>query len=571
MEKRLILAMVLSAGLLLGWNVLFPPPKPAPTPDPTGAVQSESGDRERDRRELDPMANGDSGLEGDEAGTELPAVRAATQQAIVIETAYHVVEFTNRGGAVRNWKVRWRDEALPVFPIFAEDDVLPMQIELDDLELQNAINEALFTVERGTGPDGNGERVVFRWSDGRGVEVTKAFVFYQDRELVDVKIDVVDRGRRKASRLALGPGFGAQDPGRRRGSYYYEGSGIWRVDGRTTHRKERKLRKDPSQVSGEIRWAGVEDQYFAALVLPREWPAVAQWRALERTPVALDGEDDEKDDETEPQTILSVTIPADGAQLFIGPKHFARLQALGSELETAVWFSSNRFLYGITKFIFFGLVWIQERVINWGVAILLATLTLRILLFPVNQYSMVRMKKTQIDMQRLQPKLKAIQAKFKKKKDAQSRQQMQQEQMELYKREGVNPMGGITGCLPLLAQFPILIGFYNMLTVAVELRGANFALWISDLSQKDAFYIIPILMGISMFVQQKMAMSKVKDPQQQQQQKIMMVMPFVFTYICMQMPAGMVLYWFMNNLLGIGQQWLVNKKTVGLEATAQKA
>jgi YidC/Oxa1 family membrane protein insertase len=132
-------------------------------------------------------------------------------------------------------------------------------------------------------------------------------------------------------------------------------------------------------------------------------------------------------------------------------------------------------------------------------------------------------------------------------------------------------MGGITGCLPLVAQIPILMAFYFMLTVAVELRGAPFFGWIHDLSVADPIYITPLLMGATMFLQQKMAMSKVKDPVQQQQQKFMMIMPFVFTWICIQMPAGMVLYWFVNNVLGIGQQWLVNRHTTRLEAAEQKA
>ena len=121
-------------------------------------------------------------------------------------------------------------------------------------------------------------------------------------------------------------------------------------------------------------------------------------------------------------------------------------------------------------------------------------------------------------------------------------------------------MGGVTGCLPIFLQFPILIGFYNMLTVAVELRGAPFILWIKDLSQPDPYYLIPLAMGVTMFVQQKMAMTKVTDPMAQQQQKFMMFMPFMFTFFCLQMPAGMVLYWFVNNLLGIGQQQLVNRQ-----------
>jgi YidC/Oxa1 family membrane protein insertase len=110
-----------------------------------------------------------------------------------------------------------------------------------------------------------------------------------------------------------------------------------------------------------------------------------------------------------------------------------------------------------------------------------------------------------------------------------------------------------------------------MLTVAIELRGAPFFGWIQDLSIKDPYYITPILMGVTMFLQQKLSQSKVADPTQKQQQRIMMIMPFFFTYICIQMPSGMVLYWFVNNLLGIGQQWLVNRRSANLEGAKKKA
>jgi YidC/Oxa1 family membrane protein insertase len=182
---------------------------------------------------------------------------------------------------------------------------------------------------------------------------------------------------------------------------------------------------------------------------------------------------------------------------------------------------------------------------------------------------MVAMKKQQLQMQRLQPKIKAIKAKHKK-KDSQSRAKINQETMELYKKEGINPAGGLSGCLPLLAQFPNLNGFYNMLTVAIELRGAPFFGWIQDLSVKDPFYITPLLMGVTMFTQQKMAMSKIKDPQQLQQQRMMLFMPIMFTVICVQMPSGLVLYWFVNNLLGMGQQYLVNRQTAKLDGPQPK-
>jgi YidC/Oxa1 family membrane protein insertase len=338
-----------------------------------------------------------------------------------------------------------------------------------------------------------------------------------------------------------------------------------------THRKKGSLSAEVEVTTSRVRWAGLEDQYFAMIAIPAEpVDGVATW-AVERVPRAVEPPDEEV--EPEPQALVALAIPPEGATLFVGPKKYHLLDGLGNDLGQAVWFSSNAFLAWISRQIFLGLLWLHDHVVpNYGVAIVLATLLLRVLLFPVNQYSMVSMKKAQLQMQRLQPKVKVIRAKYKKAKDAENRARMNQEMMDMYKREGVNPMGGLTGCLPLLAQFPILIGFYNMLTVAVELRGADFFGWINDLSRGDPWYVLPVLMGATMFLQQKLAMSKVKDPMQLQQQRMMMFMPVFFTYICLWMPSGMVLYWFVNNVLGIGQQWLVNRHTSRLEAAAaQKA
>ena len=153
-----------------------------------------------------------------------------------------------------------------------------------------------------------------------------------------------------------------------------------------------------------------------------------------------------------------------------------------------------------------------------------------------------------------------------KKKDPDARKKMNEEMMALYKKEGVNPMGGMAGCLPLLLQLPILWGMYTVLSGALELRGAPFLLWIRDLSIADPYYVTPLLMGATMFAQQMMAMTKAKDPQQKQQQRMMLFMPIMFTWFFLWLPSGLVLYWLVNNVLGIGQQWLINR-----QAAAQAA
>jgi YidC/Oxa1 family membrane protein insertase len=499
-------------------------------------------------------------------------VGADSVSELVVENGVFRLTLTNRGGVATSWALLDETtgyEPLELLPRFPPEHALTLGVEFDDPELSRLFNEALYEVERTSlSPEhglGAGERIRFTWADGHGLEARKSFDFRENSYLVDVELEITDRGRELPARLLLGPGFGDQEA---KGTYYYEAV-IWNASGHVTHRKKKSVAKSSDGISGAIPWAGLEDQYFAALVLPGQPESRIRWHSVELT---REVQSVEEEIEPEPFPVLSVSVPRTGAQVYVGPKKYQLLESLGRDMEKAVWFSSQALLAWISRGIFFGLIWIHDHTIpNYGLAIVICTFLLRLLLFPVNQYSMVSMKKTQIQMQRLQPKIKAIKNKYKKQKDAESRAKMNQETMEMYKREGVNPMGGVAGCLPLLAQFPILISFYFMLTVTVELRGAPFFGWIQDLSVADPYWITPILMGVTMFAQQKMAMSKVKDPVQQQQQKFMMIMPFVFTWICLQMPAGMVLYWFVNNLLGIGQQWLVNRHTTRLEAAAQKA
>ncbi len=559
-EKRLLLAFALSLVVYVIWQATLPPPPPPPQqieqPAPAGPEpEAPRADPGRAAAEADPAAAEGPGYE---------AVAAAAIEETRYENGHVAVRFSNEGARVLSWQLKdytTKDgKQLELVPEFSGNGaVFPLAVMVEPPELAREINSAPHRVERGR-VDG-GTQFRFRWADGTGLEVDKTLTFRDGEYLVDVTLDVSDRGRRLPARLAWGPGFGAQDPAAENSTYYYSGQVVWNLGGQVT--RERKHKVDPGQRSGPLRWVGLEDQYFAALVLPREatGSATIEVEELVRVPLAADAAAEASEAEPEKVATVAVAVPAEGAQLYVGPKKYTLLRGLGHELEKVVWFSSNGFLAAVSKFLFLCLLWVYDHTIaNYGMAIILTTIVLRLLLFPLNQYSMVSIKKSQAQMQRLQPKVQAIKNRYKKSKDAESRRKMNEETMALYKKEGVNPMGGLTGCLPMLMQFPILIGFYNMLTVAVELRGAPFFGWIQDLSEKDPFWITPLLMGVTMFLQQKMAMTKVTDPTQLQQQRIMMFMPLFFTWICINMPSGLVLYWFVNNLLGIGQQWLVNKR-----------
>jgi len=200
----------------------------------------------------------------------------------------------------------------------------------------------------------------------------------------------------------------------------------------------------------------------------------------------------------------------------------------------------------------------------------------RVLFFPLLYRGQIKMRVMQEKMKRVQPKVKALKERYHRleKKEAERgnvgarqklRQEMNEELMKLYREEDINPLGSMSGCLPLLLQLPILYAFYTILSISIELRHAPFMLWINDLSQKDPYYVTPIIMGATQLVQQVMTSSSIPDPAQR---RMMYFMPIMFTYIFLNFPSGLVLYWLVNNLLGIAQQYLINRRAVNDKAAA---
>jgi YidC/Oxa1 family membrane protein insertase len=564
MEKRFVIALALSVLILLGWSQIakriFPPPPPPVAEAPAPAADA------------GPLADAPAGtVAAPEAPTaSAPTTGSAAEQDVRLETDLAEIVLTNRGGRVRSWKLKQFESAGRavdfVSDVARREDLLPLALVFDDRAILPGINSALFAVSRDDGPAGE-TRIRFRWSDGAGSEVDKSFVFHAKESLVDLEVRTVDRGRVVTPRLSWGPGLEVEDP-KHRSNTYYNGQALV-YDGATVTRFAKRKISAPILIpdSARVQWAGLEDQYFTALMIP-----VGARGAVTLAPYSqstLGSPSRRVSEEIAAAPTLAMSLPDGKSQLFVGPKNFGLLTSLGHDLEKAVWFSSFSLIYVCAKPVFLALRFVHDHwAANYGVAIIVLTLGLRILLFPLNQFSMVKMRKTAGEMQRIQPKLKAIQAKYKKSKDAEARAKMNTETMELYKREGVNPFGGVSGCLPLLIQMPILWAFIDVLTATVELRGAPFFGWIRDLTHPDPFWITPILMGGSMFVQQKMTPTANVDPQQQ---RMMLFMPVIFTVMFGSLPSGLVLYYFVNNLLGIGQQWLVNRHIARLEAAPSKA
>lgn len=230
-----------------------------------------------------------------------------------------------------------------------------------------------------------------------------------------------------------------------------------------------------------------------------------------------------------------------GAYFYAGPKDQYKLKELAKGLDLTVDYG---FLWWIAQPLFGLLNIIHDFIGNWGVAIILLTMLVKAVLYPLSAASfrsMAKMRKLQPEMQRL------------KERYADDRQQFSKATMDLYKKEGANPLGG---CLPIMLQMPVFLALYWTLMESVELRQAPFALWIDDLSVMDPYFVLPILMGISMFLTQMMQ----PEPPDPIQAKVFKMMPIMFTFFFLWFPSGLVLYWLVNNLLSILQQWLVNRQ-----------
>jgi YidC/Oxa1 family membrane protein insertase len=436
------------------------------------------------------------------------------------------VVISNRGAAIISYRLLAYDgdDGQPLDLV----QTVPLDRVAKPLQLITAEgpDEALYVVER---VDGG---AVLRWSDGLGTSVEKRIVLTGDGYGLDVEIKAA--GAATASRLSIGTGMRDLAEVEQNSRLALWGEGVIMADGEVTRLKRRKVKERQILAPTSVTFAGFEDAYFFNLLRPSSgvsevWVEPMEFVAAE--------------DETQRVLRISATLNRGQlrGQLLGAPKEYDLLQEIDQGVEETLNFG----LFGpISVFFLKALRWIYDHVGNYGIAIILLTLGIRILLFPLMHTSTVSMRK----MAKVQPKVKEIQAKYKKKKsDPQARAKMNQEMMALYKEEGVNPMAG---CLPLLVQLPLLWALYKLFLSAIELRHAPFILWITDLSAKDPLYVTPVLMTATMWLQQRLA-PQAGDPQQQ---RLMRMMPLIFGIMFLQFPSGLVLYWLANNVITIIQQ-----------------
>ena len=406
--------------------------------------------------------------------------------------------------------------------------------------------------------------IEFRYVTPQGIEVKKRFHFSRDSYLIRLEIVIENNSSRAITEesflIAYGPEIGLIKKAQLRGRQAYPfaswvGGKLTRdIAGKEIGRgffKKTTMKWDvPKPHPGPVGWTALRNSYFAAALIPEGEVAGAQ---------LLENEDGTREIALK---MLPFSIPRGGEAckklcLYLGPQEIGALRKSGSNLGTIVDFGSLWWIAGPIH----TLLRIFHRWFgNYGLSIILLSLTIKLVFYPFTHKSFEAMKKMQEDMKTIHPEIEAL-----KKKHQNNPQKLNKATMELYKRRGVNPLGGCKGgCLPMLFQMPVFFALYAVLYNAIELRQAHFFGWVNDLSSPDPYKVLPILMGVTMFLQQKLTgMGGTSGPAAQPDQAKMMsiMMPIVLTFVFFNMASGVVLYWLCFNVFTIAQQFLVRKKT----------
>jgi YidC/Oxa1 family membrane protein insertase len=534
MERRVLIAVLLSFLVLYGYQVLFPPP-PEPSQKPVQASKTATAPN----ASAPSVSNPAPSVQAEQAPGAPAATQGVPARDLVVDNADVHAVFTTRGAVLKSWQLKkYRDDHGQPFEIIAghapADAPLPFTFAVDDAALSAKLATAVFTVT-----SENGDQLQFDYADDSGLRAQKVFSIAPDKPyVINVSATVTVAGKPVATTLKWGPALGSGVTVKSR-TYNPPPQPIAFKDGKVTRIAPDKIAAQPVQ-EGTFGFAGVDDHYFLVAVVKPKQPIRVEYAPLD---VPIEGQ-------TEGAHYVSwaaryPSLPQ-GTAYFAGPKDFDVLAKVDGDLVRAIDF--GMFAWLVVPLLR-SLKWLNAYVGNYGWSLILLTVLINLAMFPLRHKSVVSMRK----MQEVQPEVKAIQDRYAKLKVTDpARSKMNQEMMALYKERGVNPA---SGCVPMLLTLPVLFAFYSMLSVAIELRGAPFIGQIHDLSAHDPWFIWPILMGVTMFIQQKMTPSTA-DPMQQ---RIMMIMPIMMTGMFLWAASGLVIYWTVSNVWGIGQQMITNR------------
>ena len=533
MEKRVLLAMVISFAIIFLFNYLYMKFMPAPQPpqtQPSNKTQIKKKERLSTTKEIEPKSK----------QIKIPQFLSTNLKTYILESPIYKVSITSIGARFNKFQLKKyskeKNRKEPIELVSAPFESLPLEIYLESVPEIAIINyngpkKNKFFLENST------TQTLKFVSSFKNIVLEKNFTFKKDSYFIDVSFKIFNKGNRVIKdRVLLRGVFSPFADGTRyvfKGPFYY-----------TDHLNEVKIKDTFEEYVGALKYLGYEDTYFMVAVIPQNLRN-ATYRATFRN---INKTTQEfilwlPSFELKPQQEITYKF-----KIYMGPKKIEEMKKEYPLLGKALYFGIFDF---IAKPLLYILKFSNQFTGNFGWDIVLITILLRFLFFPLNHISYKSMKR----MQEIQPIIQRLREKYKD-----DPQTLQKELMNVYKTYKINPF---SGCLPILVQIPIFIAFYKVLLMAIELRHAPFMLWINDLSAPERLYLgnfhipylggiplLTILMGASMFIQQKLTPSTT-DPLQT---KIMLLMPLIFLVLFINFPSGLVLYWFVNNILSIIQQ-----------------
>ena len=545
MDKRVVVFLVLSLGIILGFDLFIKQmgwfPEPPPAENATATDSSSPGQEPAPTRvegqNSSPIASNVPTQSGQKSSISSSVNSPSIlEQTVTVETDLVRVGLSNRGGVIQSLELKRYHTGLPekkpVQLVYQGGKFRgPLSIRVANADIDKAIRESLYSIEKdftsldAAHPVGH---VTMKFHDpATHLGAEKRLTFHHDSYVVDVSIDL--EGVTESYEVGLGTNFGIVEWG---DGFIGQIGSASRVDDKV----DKETPEKELELKGAIQWVALQDKYFLSVLMPKQGEA-----ALIKT-------ESEKIVSAGVRMASSGGAPSVALQLYAGPKEFDTLRSLNMGLEDMIDF--GWFIYGswtvvksIAKPIFYVLRFIYEYIPNYGVTIILLTCGIKLLFVPLQYKSYKSMKM----MKAIQPKIAAVQEKYKGDRD-----RLNKELMKLYREQKVNPLGGI---LPMLLQMPVFISLFNVLYMSIDLRQAPFMFWVTDLSLQDPFYVLPILMGATMFIQQKITPNTM-DPTQA---KIMLVLPIGMTFLFINFPAGLVLYWMTNNILTITQQLVTDR------------
>ena len=547
---RLLLAIGLSFLVLFVWSLFFVDNQ-APTDTQQAVPTGNTIDQAGTEIAPTPEKSAISQLETDELKTS--QVSENPSREITVETPFYTVSLTAKGACFNSYILKNYRETVDADS--ANKQLIPRSFKNGEILLSlsgqslKGLNEAVFSVSESADRlviEDAKQSLTFNWVAEDGTILTKTYTFDPFSYLIDLKIIMKNASDRVLKDQLI---LSVRKPIEENQGYGFVGPSAL-IDDKLEQIKTKKI-EDKDEYKGKIKWISVEDRYFLSSIIPSS-------EVNSRIKLVAD------DQIVENQLVNPVFELSPGTQkefqflVFMGPKSMELLDSLGYDLGKALNFG---FFNLIAKPCLWFMNKIHSVVPNYGIAIIILTIFTKVLLWPLGNKSY----KSMSEMKKLQPLMTEIREKYKGDK-----QKMNQELMALYRTYKVNPMGG---CLPMVLQIPVFFALYRMLYQAIELRHAPFFLWINDLSAPDRLFnfgfsipfmeppygipVLTIIMGATMLLQQKMS----PPPGDPTQAKMMMLMPVVFTFIFINFSSGLVLYWLVNNVLSISQQYYVQKKT----------